>query len=244
MKKSKLIGAVLFVALFYILSLKIDILKEGASKFLLGSASYAEIPLDFFNYFQSKDSLLKENSELKRELELLKYERINAMALRQDLKELRALMGNPEKNKQELKLARLEPSVAPRVNFLLLEDRPDENDYYVLGKNSFLIAYLSHGISKEARLYSANSKITPAYIIQEEGKVKVSLQGKGSGAFVFELNKEYDVKEGDIIFYKSIPLAVVRKVESSEQSPYYTVYAALPINLNNLDFVLLKNAHD
>ncbi len=242
-----IIFAVVFVSTIYFF---MPNLKNISTTLLLNIASRFEYYFSLSGYLKDKEELLRENMALRQKMELLKYAEINRLALEADLHELKSLIDNEDEDgvggkdnisqKSGWQIVRLEPQIAPRVNHLLLERRPDSSEYLVFAKTSFLVAVLSAGTSKEARLFSANRKVTPAYILQDNEKIKVSLKGIGAGAFSFDLNKEYKIKEGDIVFYKSFPLAIVRKVEADEQSPYMKVYASVPFNLNNLDFVLLK----
>ncbi len=225
-------------------------IKNTAASILLNTASKIDFYLGIGDYFKDKKELLLENTALKQKVELLKYSEINRLAMEADLNEIKSLISNENEGGADKKdgvlqkkygqIVRIEPQVAPRVNYLILERRPDSSEYFVFGKNSFLIATLAAGTRKEARLFSAHRKVTPAYILQDEEKIKISLKGMGAGAFSFDLNKEYKIKEGDIVLYKSFPIAIVRKVEIDEKSPYMKVYASVPFNLNNLDFVLLK----
>ncbi len=220
-----------------------NILEHKAQTLIFSSSDLLFQKVSFLDYFQSKKKLQEENDNLKSKIQALSFLKISNLALKQDLEEIKSLLKDNDEG--ELGLLRLEPSVAPRVDYLSFSKSLPEDKYYlVFAKAGFLLADKRAGKSKFARLLSARERVIPAYILlgdkDQKEKIKLKLYGKGGGAFKAQLNKEYKLKVGDPIYFKSYPIAIVRKLELDEQSPYQIVYAGLPINLNNLDFVLIK----
>ncbi len=246
MKKRESKFFILFIVILVLSNIYfkwLHVLEYKVQALIFSSSDLFFQKMSFLDYFQSKKRLQEENDNLKSEIRALSFLKISNLALKQDLEEIKSLL--KDNDEEELELLRLEPSVAPRIDYLsFIRTLPENENYLIFADAGFLLADKRAGKSKFARLLSARERVIPAYILsgdkEQKEKIKIKLYGKGAGAFTAQLNKEYKLKVGDPIYFKSYPIAIVRKLESDEQSPYQIVYAGLPINLNNLDFVLIK----
>ncbi len=252
--KKGIIWLLLFVAVFWGLQ-QFALARDMSERILLATAQM----IDKYNlnpapYFKDKLSLEQENQLLKDQLKDLRFLQINNLALKQELAEINALTNKGEQNENGSELAEgyivsLEPSVAPRTNFLLLRQLKNniaDGKYTVLAQGGFVLAdTTAHaGSIKSAHLLSALGRsISARMLIKDKDgkdeKIKVVLSGKGAGRFEAQINKEYQVEVGDTLFYKNRPVAQIVEVVSEEQSPYHKVSASIPFNIDLLDKVLL-----
>jgi len=251
MIKNKKITVILFALIVFVALNQISAVRANTQLFILNIASYLEKYLASpMLYFKSKKQLEEENKNLKQKLSHLRFTQINNLALKQELKEVQALLSIQDDNKKDTDkvLLKLEPSVAPRINFLWLkgvEHLPD-GKYFVLAPQGFVLADFKarQAANKEARLLSAIGRNISARMISKnedgrEEKIKVVLQGKGSGKFETKINKEFNISVGDVIFYQDFPVAQIVDISDEEQSPYKIVHATTPFNLDTLDRILL-----
>ena len=71
----------------------------------------------------------------------------------------------------------------------------------------------------------------------------VVAEGKGGGNFFLKLPKVSDIKNGDLVARNFLPpevFSTIESVDSNDGEAYTYAYFKLPINLNNLVYVLVK----
>ncbi len=71
----------------------------------------------------------------------------------------------------------------------------------------------------------------------------VIAEGKGGGNFFLKLPKVSDIKNGDLVARNFLPpevFSTIESVDSNDGEAYTYAYFKLPINLNNLVYVLVK----
>ena len=243
----KRILSILFIFLLGLLFyFKFSDLRNGASLRLQEIALLAESYAPNIDFFTSKRALMSENELLKKEIAHLQAIKLENLYLRADLKELGVYFDNHDKDKGQV-ILRLYPSLLPRVDTLSVKTTGDlkPGRYLLLSDNGYVVADMNIGDSEkqptESFLLSARGRKIPAFIIKsDDTKQKITLQGKGYGAFVAQVNKDFKIKKDAPIYYMGIPIARVRSVKSSEQSPYITLHASVDVNLDNLDYLILK----
>ncbi len=188
--------------------------------------------------------LQEENDKLKKDLEALAYLRLNNLALKQELKELQELQNDKD---EPVAYAHIKVQSFPPSNKIFFStsknlDTDNHHSYFLIARDSFILA---DGVeSKGENLYIAELLSAPSrelnaflYFNNDEDKLKVTTRGLGAGKFEFDINKKYDIKEGDTIFYKFHPLAVVVKIHEDEKSAYKKVLASVPFNLSLLEIL-------
>ena len=215
-----------------------------ASKYLEIRSVASGVFSNVSSFINLKSQIVAENSRLKNELNNLRFAKINLLSARADLSELSGLDLQEDK---QYALARIFPVFLHKTKQIrLYVESPEKlegvTDVYAYGPGGFVLGKVAgSGVNKKSyilELFSAPDVSTPAkLIIDNDKKVSVTLYGRGGFSYRFELNKEYSVKEGDTVFYAGHPLAQVIKVIDNEKSPYYSVFATVPFNVQNLDFL-------
>ena len=196
------------------------------------------------SFINSKSQIVLENSRLKDEINNLRFVKINLLSARADLAELSGLELQTE---NQYALARIFPMFLHKTRQIRLHIASPEKlegvtDVYAYGPGGFVLGrVVRSGTDKKSYIlepFSAPDVDTPAkLIVSDDKKIPVTLYGRGGFSYRFELNKEYSVKEGETVFYAGHPLAQVIKVIDNEKSPYYSVFATVPFNVQNLDFL-------
>jgi cell shape-determining protein MreC len=85
-------------------------------------------------------------------------------------------------------------------------------------------------------LFSTPNKITPIIVSGQQFEAK----GLGGGRFIFEVSKEFEIKEGDPIIYpeqKLIILGVAEFIESKEENLFKNIYFNVPVPISNISHV-------
>ncbi len=199
--------------------------------------------------FVSKSDLLSENKKLKESLSEFAFLRVYNKALEYELNEIKDLLGD-----QQVKgvLARtINAQQIPTPSFLKISVKDDIKTFsnpYAFAKGGFVLGevQIGNGNVHFVNLFSTPGRELPGYLRFDDknspsDKLSVDVVALGSGAFEFFVNKEYKVKKGDILFFKTYPMAVVEKVNESSQSPFLRVWARLPFDMSLVDYVLIKD---
>jgi len=254
MKKSKyiLILTLLTGVIFYFyapnITAYLTALTEGSSA---KSQLAQSLTVDLTDF--TKSDLLEENKKLKETLANLSYVRIYNKSLEFEIAELKNLLSDEKHAAQKQILARVvntNQKPAPVFIKILPEGDPKEmRNPYVFTSFGFILGDLFVNNSAYDR-YAIKPFSIPGREIKgilrfdsnsPSDKLAVDVVSAGSGIFEFFVNKEYKVKEGDILYFKTYPMAVVRKVFKTSESPFIKVWAGLPFNLSVLDYVLIKD---
>ncbi len=151
---------------------------------------------------------------------------------------------------------------APRVAGVLggVLARPPQSGYDILivgagsasGVATGLHAYALGGIpigevrsvtenTARITLFSASGEELPVWI--GESRTPALLLGRGGGAFVGEVAKSIEIKEGELVYTAgpgAIPFGVVRKVANNPAAPLTTVHVAFSLNIYSLTWVELR----
>lgn len=197
--------------------------------------------------FRSKESLIRENEELKRKLAGEDALESSYRLLQAENVKLRSLMGGSAESDRRLAAVLARPPVSPydiivvdagekegvKVGTLVFAD-PD----IALGK----VAWVGKDESKVV-LFSSSGETLDVLV----GTSSVAMQARGRGGqnFVGELPRGVDIEKGDPVYMPlghSTLVGVVGEVARSEHDPFQTIYFESPVNVNYLRWVWLETA--
>ena len=197
--------------------------------------------------FKSESKLEKLENEIKN----LSFAKINILSLQQENKELKSLLGYKDSDK--VYLARVlnqtqEPKASSLDLYVYSGDLPEDKKMLAVSPQGFALGFVRKSKNEKfakLELFSKpKNKILASLLFEDNDapskKLSTDALGYMPGSFELYVNKEYPVKVGDTIFYKTYPVAQVIDIEKDKQSPFVKVWAALPFDLSTLDFVLIK----
>lgn len=215
----------------------------------IGSGFYSvtgnlkESVLSTFSVLRSKNSLILENYDLKKQRTELEGIIVSLKSLKLENEELKKHLGrNSATKKMALAYVLAGPDQSPYDTILL-----------DLGKNA--------GINEGDLVYAIGgapigtiSKISPRTSVVElysmpgrksevrigESELTAIAYGRGGGNFYAELPRESDVKEGDNISFPAIKaslFAVVENVEISPADSFLKIFFKLPVNIFDIKSV-------
>jgi len=194
--------------------------------------------------FSNNNKLLKENAALKNELERKNL----TLAALEDLvvenQEFKELGGRQLDQAFILAAILNRPPISPYDTFIIdtgSEEGIAIGDIVMTEKNS-AIGDVSSVAKNSAvvSLYSTPDRETLVAVGLERSEAPA--RGRGGGNFGLRLPKGVPVEIDDAIVLPNINhrlLGLVSKIETSPNDPFQTVLFSLPINLNNLRFVMI-----
>ena len=256
MRKRYIIGFLVFLVLGgVIFSFKNGQIKEivlDASYPILKAINLVESSFtDIFLYFQSKNSLIEENKELEKKIELLKARIIQLNKVEAENRKLRQILSftqkYPEYNLKVVRIIAYSPD--NWSSFIIIDagssDGIKKGDIVVA--NGFLLGqvYQVGAFSSSAILVSdKNFRISARC---RKTREFVFFQGKNrfEGKLIF-VRPEQDIRIGDVIetegFDKApsgIPIGVIKSVSYVEGDFYKDVTVSLNINPYDTEYVVV-----
>ncbi len=197
---------------------------------------------NFFDAFRSKQSLIRENTELKSKLVEVDILERGIRVLEDTQEDMLSLFGRTEEREFVSAGVLAHP---PRVPYdILVIDLGRRDGVSVGDKVSSphggalgLISELGERESK-VLLYTSNGLETEAYL--ERDDLLLKLVGSGGGIFVSDLPRDAVVEVGDRIFLPGIYselVAVVEEVHVEPTDPQKTIIASGVSNISSIRFV-------
>lgn len=200
---------------------------------------------NFFGLFRNKDDLITENTALRTKLASYDFLVLSYKALESSRDSLLAEFGRPVSGNEVAASVLVHP---PQTSYDLIIIDAGSSNGVVKGDTVSLPEGGVIGVVEDAldnssrvRLYSSSGVETKGYL--ERTNDAVVLTGVGSGTLTLKAPKNIQVVEGDRIFsaaLRSELLGVVKKVEAKATDAEQTVSAALPVNIYNLRYVIVK----
>ncbi|MFA6273463.1 MAG: rod shape-determining protein MreC [Candidatus Paceibacterota bacterium] len=194
--------------------------------------------------FSNNTILLKENAALKNELERKNLTLASLEDLVVENQEFKELGGRQLDQIFILATILNRPPVSPYDTFLVdvgSEDGITIGNIVLVEKNS-AIGEVSSVTKNNSiiSLYSTPDRETLVAVGLE--RVEAPARGRGGGNFGLRLPKGVPVEINDAIVLPNINhrlLGLVSKIDTSPNDPFQTILFNLPINLNNLRFVMI-----
>lgn len=197
---------------------------------------------NFLQTLRTKESLVRENQDLKEKIRAVELIEMNARTLEDTQLEMLELFGRDSKN--NFVLAAVLASPPKTMNDLLIVD-VGENEGILVGDlvshpEGGALGLVQEVLKHESKviLYSSNSIKTTAYL--ERGEHLIELLGQGGGTFISSVPKDVEVVVGDKILLPGIQselLAVVKEVKFETTDAVKTILAKGVANIYSLRFV-------
>lgn len=243
--KSALFVGGLFVAGLLIFSLLDGALLSVVSPLWKGE-NLAASKLSFVsNFFRSKNSLIKENAELRTSIAALELEIASRFSASENREAVLELIGRRVETGGVLATALVVPPQTP-YDTLIVDAGSDEGvvlNSQVLMPEGPILGTVSEVYSRtsKVKLYSSPGEKTAALL--ERHGIPVTLEGAGGGNFRIVLPREVEVMEGDRILSADVSselLAVVGQVGMAPTDSFKEVLARSPINIFTLHYILVR----
>jgi|TARA_Y100000310_G_scaffold159619_1_gene159195 rod shape-determining protein MreC len=192
-------------------------------------------------YFLSKESLLKENKELKNRLNEAKLDLLLFPVLESENKELKLLLGRVSGDTRLLATV-LVPPHRNKYDTLVIdigEDQPVSKGDLVVAHPNVPIGIISslNGKTALVSLFSDPDRETNSLI---SGVGPTTLVGLGGGNFKIELPRSAVVNVGDVVRLPDLEsrvVGVVGEIEANPTDAFKKIIVNSPINIFSLRFV-------
>lgn len=213
--------------------------------FLNFGGSIAELINDNSYILDSKESLSKENSELKSRLIEMEEKFFGYEMLQKENDELKAALSRPDKNSYIFAYVDSRPPQSPYD--ILIADMGEKdgvrNGMQVFAYDSILIGYVSEvfGNSSKIKLISFPGEETSAVLFSSNNQVIAA--GKGGGNFEIKMPKSIEVNAGErvtTIGASPFLLGMIDKIEINPSDPFQKLYFRFPFNLQELKYIEIK----
>lgn len=192
---------------------------------------------------RSKNSLIKENEDLKEKLLLDKNEKIVIDLIKKENEELKNIF-NRSNNIENVVLSNVLVKPFLSAYDTLIIDVGSGNGVKVGNKviadGNVHIGYISEVYNNTSKvvLYSSSGEKTP--VLVGDNHVEKEAMGIGSGNFTVEVPRELDVKENDVIILPMIShniFGLVEKIEIKTTDVFQKILFKSPVNISELKWV-------
>ena len=204
----------------------------------------ADLFKTMFAPFADKNKLLEENAALKTELARKNLTLAALADLAVENQELKELGGRNLKTLFVLGAILNRPPVSPYDTLTVdigSNERIAVGDIAMVEENSAIgeVSSITKN-SASVSLYSTPERETQVAVGIE--RTSAPARGRGGGNFEVRLPKNVIVEIGDAIILPGIShhlLGFVSEIETGPNDPFQTILFSLPVNLNNLRFVMI-----
>jgi len=199
------------------------------------------------SYFKRKDSLEKENDQLKEKINELESKNLFYQSTEKENEDLKASLFRADaKNKEYIVAAILKRQ--PEVPYdMAILDAGSESGVSI---GMVVTAYGETLIGHIAEVFSTTSKVKLISFPQEETSVilggsntAISAKGKGGENLEISLPREVVVSLGELITtpgLNGLVVGVVEKIDSDPSNPFQKVVFRLPTNIRQLRNVMIE----
>ena len=199
------------------------------------------------NYlFRTKASISKENHDLIEENLGIRLSMIDYQILKNDLNELKGVLGRLSKN-DNFVLGNIltKPNHSPYDTIIIdigNNEQIKEGDL-VYANGNIPIGFISKIYDKTSlvSLYTNPGQKTEGFM--DKTNASVELIGRGGGNFEMIIPIELEAESGTIIYLPNsttLVVAVVEEIISSPTDPFKKVLLSSPVNIQNLKWVQVK----
>lgn len=241
---------ILFLAGLFVLGLIIFSLLDGVLLSVVSplwkGETLAASKLSFAgDFFRTKNSLIRENNQLRANIAALEIEIAARFSGTEDREAVLALLGRRAESGGVLASALVVPPQTPYDNIVI---DAGEKDGIISGAQ----ALMPEGplLGRVTEVYSRSAKVTllsspgekTAAILERHG-VPVTLEGAGGGNFRVVVPRETEVVPGDRILSADVSsqlVGIVGEVNMAQTDSFKEVLARSPANVFNLHFILVR----
>ncbi len=236
--------------LFYFRSPILNTLSSGSNiilkPFFMLTNNIGTRMHNFSVLFNSKQSLLKENEDLKNTINENQAKVSEHDSLLKENQELKEILGRIDENK-DFVLATIikKPGIFDTLLLDVGESNGVKQGDLVFAYGNIPIGYISEVYNKSSsvNLFSKNGEKTN--VILDSKDIYLELIGRGGGNFEIILPRDLSVEKGENFLLTNIKTYVIAKVESIISDPRDSFQKALlvsPINTNQLKFVEVERS--
>lgn len=191
----------------------------------------------------SKTSLIRENENLKLQIDKNKKDMILKDVLSAENEDLKIALNRKDSNKKSiLSVILVKPFLSP-YDTLIIDIGNDQNisigDKVAAEGNTF-IGYVSEVYSNTSKVVLYSSPGEKVNVLIGNGNIEKEALGMGGGNFEVDAPREVDIKEGDSIIIPSISpnvFGVVSKIEYQSADAFQKVLFNSPVNVSELKWV-------
>ena len=196
-------------------------------------------------FFKDKLILEKENKFLKERINQLKTDILSYQVLEKENRSLKEILLRTEEDKYVVGFVLSRPPQSPYDVFIVDIGMKSgvKNGMEVTAYGDILIGHVSEVFSKtsKVKLVSFPKEEIGAMILSSN--MPVIAIGQGNGNLEINLPKDAEITEGDkIVTIGAEPmiLGIVERVESQPTDPFQKILFRLPINIQELAYVMIK----
>jgi len=206
--------------------------------YILESQNYLFEPIkNKIVYFQDKEILTNKINELEKENLELKLNQIFNQSNIQEFEYFIEHFGTIQEQKELFRVV-MQPPSAPFDIIKITGNLIDYNkDDFVLYKN-ILIGQIVEKNNKYASVKLFSSPDTSTTILIKGSQFEA--KGLGGGRYMFEVAKDFEIEEGDVVLYPDqypFIIGLVGLIESTQEELFKKIYFNIPIALKSLSYV-------
>ena len=243
--RNAFLSVLFFLIIFFIFTF------SGPKTFVFGIASpfwnlktfVYYLVTDNVSVLLSKTSLIKENENLKLQIDKDKKDMVFKDVLSAENDDLKIALNRKDSNKKSILSAILvKPSLSP-YDTLIIDIGNNQNisvgDKVAANGNTF-IGYVSEVYENTSKVILYSSPGEKVNVLIGNGNIEKEALGMGGGNFEVDVPREVDIKEGDSIIMPSISpniFGVVSKIEYQSADAFQKVLFNSPVNVSELKWV-------
>jgi len=244
------------VLLLFFVAILIGFAPDSSNRFAVATArplwlvrTFFGDKLDFLtNFTRPKSNLIKENEELKRELDQARAETIFYGALSTEYGKLLSVLDRSledEKNFGKLGTVLAKPPQSPYDTLVIDIGRAagvSAGDL-VLSFGNIALGRVNSVEESHATVLLFSNGGAETQAIVERSDLSLVLTGKGGGGFEVKLPQDADIAVDDLIVLPGLlptPLGQVVKIDTAAASSFKTVSVRALANVNNIRWVEVK----
>jgi cell shape-determining protein MreC len=246
-KKSRvsgiLLGMLVIVACAGILQLAAPHIMPGLFASMARPFWRAEFAIES-GVLSSEETLLKQNEDLRRELESVDIRLQNTNALEKENAELKAMLGRGTSTPYTLAAVLKRPPFTPYDELIIDigSDFLSATGTPVYTPEQIRIGYIADVQSETAKVRLLSSPGERFEVLIGDHNESATAVGRGGGQYEAKVSHEADVKEGDLVTVPSLddaPLGAITAKISDPSEPFDVVLFAPVVNIYSLRWVLV-----
>lgn len=245
-KKRKKSTAIFIVIILFVLLF--SIFNITFPKSIINTVGYPVIKVKNFvlspfsgigSYFETKNSLIKENEELKDDVARLNVDVLTFGLIGEELKELKENFGLNSEEERTLANVLVRPPYSPYDTFVIDLGRDEVFEGSPVYYNNVRIGIIG-SVDKNTSIVKLLSSSGNKFQVRINRSIDTEAYGQGGGRFLAILPKDADINVGDVITIPELTpgvFATVQVIESTEGDTFKGVFFNTPVKLSDISFV-------
>ncbi|MDH5442133.1 MAG: rod shape-determining protein MreC [Candidatus Nomurabacteria bacterium] len=195
---------------------------------------------------ESKQSLIHEIESLRLLNKNLSLDKTRLRLLEQENKTLRETLGRRDKSKETILALVIAPPRQSSYDTILIDRGTSDGIKIgdrVVAYGDMALGTIAEVTGTTAMVQLYSSPDTPLSGRLSGNQTLIDLNGRGGGNFIFEVPRDIEIVEGDIItpvFNSRQIIGIVGGLDFDPRDPFQTVYVTAPFNINQLQFVEIE----